>query len=146
MERKEFLIQCGAACFSASLLATWLQSCDVKKAVVASYSDNQLSIPLNSFYTEKDGSKKWKRSVVLRHEQSAFPIVVFRYRDGEYKALLLRCTHQGSELNMYGDLITCSAHGSEFSSRGEVVKGPAETSLQQYPVHTDDQNIYIRIA
>jgi|ERR1043165_1011253 Rieske Fe-S protein len=144
MKRKEFIYQCGGACAGGGVLVSWLQGCTAQKGVTATLENKKLVIPLSSFYTEKDGEKKWSRIAIVRHERSAFPIAVYRFNENDYKAFLLRCTHQGNELNVYGDLITCSAHGSEFNNTGEVVRGPAENKLQSYPVTADNQNVYIQ--
>jgi Rieske Fe-S protein len=146
MKRKQFLHQCGAACTGGILLAAWVQSCSTQKSLPVLYKNSQLIVPIASFYTEHNGAKKWKRSVIIRHEKTAFPIVVFRHKETDYKAILLRCTHQGNELNVYGDIITCSAHGSEFGLSGEVLQGPAESKLQAFKVTADDLNIYIHIS
>lgn len=145
MKRKQFLHQCGAACAGGTLLAAWLQSCSTQKAFPVSYSNSQLIVPIASFYTERKGEKKWKRFVVISHDKTAFPILAFRNKETDFKAILLRCTHQGNELNVYGDIITCSAHGSEFGLSGEVLQGPAESKLQSLKVTANNLNIYIHI-
>lgn len=145
IKRKQFIQQCGLACAGGGVLMAWLQSCATQKTVSATYDNKRLIVPLTAFYTGSTEEKKWNRTTIVRHDKVPFPIVVYRLKEGEYRALLLRCTHQGSELNVYGDLISCSAHGSEFDNKGQVLQGPAETSLQSYTVNADNQNVYIRI-
>lgn len=146
MNRKSFIHTCGLACAGGAVLTTLLQSCGTAKTVTASYANNQLVVPISAFITEKNGEKKYSRMITVRHEKVDFPIALYRKSENEYKALLLRCTHQGSELNVYGDLISCSAHGSEFSNTGEVTQGPAEQPLKAYPVKISSDNLYISLA
>lgn len=146
MNRAHFIKQCAAGCVAGTLAATWLQSCTAQKALPVTYKNNQLLLPQSAMYTLHNDLKKWKRSLVIRHEQSPFPIVLFRYSNGDYRAFLLRCPHQGAELSVYGDLISCSAHGSEFNTQGEVQQGPADAPLHSFRVTQDQENIYIHLA
>lgn len=145
MKRKQFIQQCGFACAGAGVLMVWLQSCATQKSVTGTYDKETLILPLTEFYTLKNGEKKWNRTLIVRNEKVDFPIAVYRLKENDYRALLLRCTHQGNELNVYGDLITCNAHGSEFSNNGQVLQGPADTPLQSYKVTVDDKNVYIQL-
>jgi nitrite reductase/ring-hydroxylating ferredoxin subunit len=58
--------------------------------------------------------------------------------DGELYATQNRCTHAGGPLcegGLWGDIVQCPWHGSEFNVRtGEVVSGPAEVSIKTYRV------------
>jgi Rieske Fe-S protein len=55
----------------------------------------------------------------------------------------MRCTHQGTELQASGDVLQCSAHGSEFNNRGQVRSGPASTNLRTFPVVINQDEIFI---
>ncbi|MBO0593942.1 Rieske (2Fe-2S) protein [Cellulophaga sp. E16_2] len=83
--------------------------------------------------------------VIVRNENLQFPIYVFRFSEDEYSALYLQCTHQGNELNAYGDKLVCSAHGSEFNNKGIATHGPATEPLRTFPIHFDNQNIQISL-
>ena len=58
--------------------------------------------------------------------------------DGKLYATQATCTHAGGPLcegSLWGDIVTCPWHGSEFNVRtGEVVTGPADRPLKVYPV------------
>ena len=62
--------------------------------------------------------------------------------DGTLYAVQSACTHMGGPLcegAIWGDVVTCPWHGSEFNVRtGEVVEGPAEKSLKTYKVDVID--------
>ena len=49
-------------------------------------------------------------------------------------AINLACTHNGVNVMQQGSGWICPAHGSEFALGGKLVKGPARTALQKYPV------------
>jgi Rieske Fe-S protein len=57
------------------------------------------------------------------------PAAVVRTGTDTYTALDLRCTHQGVPVNQGGPGWSCPAHGSQFKTNGDVVRGPAEANL-----------------
>ena len=89
------------------------------------------------------GSKTYTSFLILRNEALKYPICVYRLNDQEYTALWMRCTHQGTELQASGDVLQCSAHGSEFSNKGEVRSGPADTALRKFPISITNDEIFI---
>jgi cytochrome b6-f complex iron-sulfur subunit len=64
----------------------------------------------------------------------------------EYVATLLECTHRGCGLKVGGGVFTCPCHGSEFSTTGEVLEGPADENLKTYEIEIDNENIYIILS
>jgi nitrite reductase/ring-hydroxylating ferredoxin subunit len=73
-------------------------------------------------------------------------IAVFNV-DGRLYAVQATCTHMGGQLcegALWGEIVTCPWHGSEFNVRtGEVVTGPAEVPLKTYRVSVDDDVITV---
>jgi cytochrome b6-f complex iron-sulfur subunit len=61
-------------------------------------------------------------------------IIVTRLEDGSYDALSQTCTHQGGTVyyNPASNIFVCPVHGSEFSTGGAVVNGPATSPLAKY--------------
>ena len=49
-------------------------------------------------------------------------------------AINLSCTHNGVPVMQGASGWICPAHGSEFALSGKLVKGPARSALQKYPV------------
>lgn len=49
-------------------------------------------------------------------------------------AINLACTHNGVNVMPQGTGWICPAHGSQFALGGKLIKGPARTALQKYPV------------
>lgn len=141
MKRKEFIKTCGFGCLAATSIGTLLQSCVSSKSISAPISGDHIVVPKSEF-TKKDDFLEY---AVVRNEQLQFPIYVYRFSENEYSALYLKCTHQGNEVNAYGDKLVCSAHSSEFDNKGNVTVGPATLPLRSFPVHIENQNILISL-
>lgn len=67
--------------------------------------------------------------------------------DGKLYATQADCTHRGGPLcegALWGDIVTCPWHGSEFNIRtGEVLTGPADTPLLTYDVSVEHGQIVL---
>jgi Rieske Fe-S protein len=87
-----------------------------------------------------------RQYVIVRNDAMEFPIYVYRFSDNEFSAMLMKCTHQGNELQASGDHLHCSAHGSEFNNRGIVAQGPAEENLRIFPVTSNGNRIFIDLS
>jgi len=142
MERKAFLKTCGFACLSTSVLAALLESCNSTKSVSGTIDQSDLVIPTSSFESGKDTFKKY---IVIHNDLLKYPICVYRFNEKQYTALLMRCTHQGAELQVFGDRLQCPAHGSEFSNKGTVENGPADSNLRTFPVTIQNDQLYISL-
>ena len=142
MERKDFLKTCGFACLSGGYLISTMESCGSTKIVSGTISDSDLMVPVSSFNLKEN---KFRKYIVVQHEKLQYPICLYRFSDQQYSALLMRCTHQGTELQVFGDKLQCPAHGSEFSDRGIVENGPAETNLRTFPVTIQNNQINISL-
>ncbi len=141
MKRKEFIKTCGYACLGATIIGTVLQSCVSTKTISANISGDNLIVPKTDFIKNED----YLKYVIVNNNNLQFPIYVFRFSETEYTALYLQCTHQGNELNAYGDKLVCSAHGSEFDNKGNVTNGPATKPLRSFPIQIDNQNLLISL-
>ncbi|XHP75926.1 Cytochrome b6-f complex iron-sulfur subunit [Arenibacter antarcticus] len=132
---------CGLACLGASTMGAFLQSCISTKSITANIEGDELVIPKSDFI-KKDGHYNY---IVVNNSKLQFPIAIFRFSADEYSALYLQCTHQGNELNAYGDKLVCSAHGSEFDNKGNVTNGPATDVLWSFPVRILQDIIHISL-
>tara|TARA_R110002049_G_scaffold239599_1_gene412936 strand:+ start:4995 stop:5429 length:435 start_codon:yes stop_codon:yes gene_type:complete len=141
MDRKEFIKTCGYACLGASSIAILLQGCVASKSISAAIVGDHLIVQKTDFMK----GEKTVEYLIVDNGQLQFPIYIFRFSETEYTALYLRCTHQGNELNAYGDKLVCSAHGSEFDNKGNVTQGPAKEALRSFPVQVNNQNILISL-
>ncbi|KVV15432.1 Rieske 2Fe-2S domain-containing protein [Flavobacterium sp. TAB 87] len=134
MDRRNFLTKSCMSCFGAGLAFTFLQSCSTSSQLLqGSISGSDLVIDAVEF-VNKGTENKFKKYVIVAHEQLKFPICVYRINENTYSALLMECTHQGAELQVFGDKMQCPAHGSEFDNHGDATSGPATDPLRSFPV------------
>lgn len=60
--------------------------------------------------------------------------LVARTAQNSFAAVTAVCTHEGCAVTGFANsLYVCPCHGSEFSTSGSVVKGPASSALRQFP-------------
>jgi Rieske Fe-S protein len=142
MERKEFLQHCGLGCLGGTLFVSMLEGCGSTKIVSGKISGSDLVLPVSSFLIKEN---KYRKYVVVQNEKLSYPVCVYRFSEQDYSALLMRCTHQGTELQVFGDKLECPAHGSEFSNKGVVRNGPADTNLRTFPVIVQNSQINISL-
>lgn len=62
------------------------------------------------------------------------PVAITRTGPSEYKAISLRCPHQGVTVKRSDTGWNCFAHGSQFESDGDLVLGPATRGLSRIPI------------
>lgn len=140
MDRKTFIKAGCVACTSIGFLSTILQSCASVKYAKGDLIENGVVVNLNEFARAKGKSRSY---VIVRHDDLQYPICVYRIDDAQYMAMLMKCTHQGAELQVSGDQLTCPAHGSSFTKWGKVVQGPAASDLRTFPVSVRDEKLFI---
>lgn len=145
MDRKEFIKTCGGACFGAFAFGLLPIGCTPTKMLDAEVEDDFMVIQLSDFINEKEGSDKPIQFLIARNAALSHPIYVHRNNDGEYAALLMRCTHQGTELQAFGDKLQCPAHGSVFDNKGTVANGPAGKNLRTFPVVIENDQLKISL-
>ena len=145
MDRKQFLKTCGFGCLATIAGVTLLQSCASSQILSREIKDSDLLVPISDFIIQKGAKTEFKKYIIIQNEILQFPICVYRFNEAEYKALLMKCTHQGAELQVYGDKLQCAAHGSEFSNVGTVESGPANTDLRNFPVIIENNILKISL-
>jgi Rieske Fe-S protein len=143
MYRKNFLKTCGAGCLGLFAGPLILQGCMSTKYVTGELNGNFLEVSMLEFQDKDD---KFRNYIIVEFNNLKYPICVYRKSDYEYSALLMRCTHQGTELQVFGDRLQCPAHGSEFTKSGVVQNGPAETSLRTFPVEISNDILKINLS
>jgi Rieske Fe-S protein len=62
------------------------------------------------------------------------PVAVVRTGQATFKAMSLRCPHQGVTVIRSAQGWECPAHGSQFEPDGDLVLGPAVRSLSKVPL------------
>lgn len=145
MDRKEFLKTCGFGCLAGITAATFLQSCSSSRVLEKEIVDSDILVPLTDFEIKNSKTTKYKKYVIIQNEKLQYTICVYRFDTNNYSALLMQCTHQGTELQVFGDKLQCAAHGSEFSNRGNVENGPADRNLRNFPITIDNNTLKISL-
>ncbi len=140
MNRKDFITKTCLACSSITLLSSFIESCTTVRYASGALNENGILLDLTEFHAKKDGKRKY---VIVRNKELQFPVCVYRTDDNNYTAVLMQCTHQGAELQVSGDQLTCPAHGSEFDQSGKVTQGPAAQDLRSFPVSVSGGQLFI---
>ncbi len=144
MQRKEFIKSCGVICIGLTGIGILLEGCKSTKHVSIPIKDFKLNVPLSEFVIIKNGVSTYRKYIIVQNDTLQFPICVYRLSETEYQALWMQCTHQNAELQVYGDRLQCSAHGSEFTNKGIVQSGPADKDLRKFP--TIIENDFLKIS
>ena len=145
MDRKDFIKNCGFACIGGVGLATMLQSCGATKLLNGQIAGDNLIVPVTDFETKNGNNIYFKKYIVVQNDLLQYPVCVYRFNENEYTALWMRCTHQGTELQVFGDKLQCPAHGSEFNNRGGVQNGPADSKLRTFAVTIENNQLKISL-
>lgn len=145
MDRKDFIKACGFACMGSIGMGTALQGCNVTKQLGGKIFGDDLVIPVSGFETKNGNNTYFKKYIVVHNDILQYPICVYRFDEHTYSALWMRCTHQGTELQVFGDRLQCPAHGSEFNNKGMVQNGPADNKLRTFPVTVENNQIKISL-
>jgi Rieske Fe-S protein len=142
MHRREFTKTC-LACLTATVMTPALTGCQSTFYTSGTVEPNGISVLKSDFTYLKKDQPAHRAFIIVRNNAMEFPVYLYRFSDNEYSAMLMKCSHQGNELQASGDHLTCSAHGSEFNNKGTVVQGPAEKDLRTFQVTTQDDKIFI---
>lgn len=139
MDRRDFIKKGCIACSSLGLLSAVLAGCAPVRYTSGKLVENGLLVDPAEF-SSKGGPRSY---LIVRHEDLQYPICVYRLGEQEYSALLMKCTHQGAELQVAGDQLVCPAHGSEFDKRGKLMQAPASSDLRSFPVTVLNNQLFI---
>ena len=145
MDRRKFIKTCCYTAIGIPFGAYMLQSCGAIYYASLSKEPGKLVVAKSEFINETNNKKTTRDFVLLNMNELGFPICLYKVKD-EYIASLLKCTHRGCELNVGGGIYSCPCHGSEFSTTGQVLEGPADQNLKVYKTETDEKNIYIYLS
>lgn len=142
MDRKKFVKTLGICVVGIPLASQVLQSCSSIYYADTLEKGGKITVAKSEFINDKNKERKY---VLITPQDTDFPISLYKIEEDNYVASLLKCTHRGCELNVGGNIYSCPCHGSEFTTTGEVLEGPAEEQLKTFKTTTDDQNIYIHL-
>lgn len=143
MERRKFIKSCCYSAIGIPLVVPFLQSCGAIYYASSTPNEGKLIVAKSEFINVKKNKQLKRDFVLLKTNGLDFPICLYKKSEDNYIASLLKCTHNGCELNVGGGIYSCLCHGSEFLVSGKVLEGPAERNLQTFKTETDHENIYI---
>jgi Rieske Fe-S protein len=129
--RKDFLLTAGKGICGLAMAAgvtSWLAGCAVARQSVykAQLQEKKIAVPLTLFAE--------KNMQVVAAPGWEYNLLVVKEKDQSYKALLMKCTHQGFRLTADKNGMHCNLHGSTFDLEGDVTNGPAAKPLASFPV------------
>ena len=83
---------------------------------------------------EDNQIKKIKIPADLPQGISFYDSIIVSKNNNHVEIFSAKCTHLGCRINKTENgILYCPCHGSEFSSNGSVVKGPADKHLNKLP-------------
>lgn len=135
MQRRQFLQSLCIASVSLLPACKSMSKVDKSKYYQAASKDNFLMIPKSEVMPNTP--------FLISHNDDV--IGLSEINNNTYSASLLKCTHMGCRVEAHQSSYICPCHGAKFNAQGEVTQGPASKNLHHYPVHSDAQNIYIKI-
>ena len=106
---------------------------------------NELTVSLSAFEILKNEVVQYHKYIVVQNDTLQYPICVYRISANTFYALWMQCTHQGTELQVFGDRLQCPAHGSEFSQTGAIQNGPADKPLRAFSTIITQENLKIKL-
>jgi len=125
MDRKDFLLLFGKGAALAGL--AYCVGC-------SSNSDSVTAPPSNVDFTIDISQSAYQALNTPGGTVIKDSIIIARLSDNSIVALSSICTHQGGtvEYQKNNNRFYCPNHGSNFSTSGNVINGPAGSPLKQY--------------
>lgn len=85
------------------------------------------------------------KPIIVKADDLPDPILLIPIGENNFRAVSGRCTHLGCHVRPSGNFLVCPCHGSTFDLEGQVVRGPAQSPLEIYPVKAKETEIEIII-
>jgi len=142
MDRRKFTKAC-MMCLTGSAIIPVLTACQSTHYTNGVLEANGITVAKSEFTYLKKDQPTQRDYILVKNDAIEFPIYVYRFSDQDYSAVLMKCSHQGNELQAAGDHLHCPAHGSEFNNKGTVSQGPAEENLRAFKVVANGDKIFI---
>ena len=143
MHRRQF-VKIGCTC----MIVPWVPSllgCEGTRHVTGTLESTGISVLKSEFDIATKGGTAQREYIIVRNDKLEYPICLYRLSENDYSAILMKCTHQGTELQVAGDHLHCPGHGSEFNNKGQVTLGPAESSLRTFRVFSESPRLVIEL-
>ncbi len=142
MTRVEFLRYLGAGCVFAALgTVTGCSTIPVHRTQLRGGRALVSEAEFDMLLENKD-----ENAVLVRLDSIDEAVILVRTDAHAYRALSAVCTHQGCEVRYGKGRIRCPCHGSTFTIKGEVSRGPAPRPLPLYGVTVSEGMIEIDLT
>lgn len=146
MNRRIFTKRVCLYCLAGAVVPSALTSCQSAHYTTGTLDKNGISVSKSEFSYMKKDKPQVRSWIIVRNDALQYPIYLYRFSENEFSALLMKCTHQGTELQAAGDHLHCPAHGSEFNNKGMMTQGPAETALRSFKITADADKVFIDLS
>lgn len=146
MKRKKFIKTCSIGCLGLTTIGPLMQGCTSAKMITSPIEGYHLIVPLSEFEIVKNETKSYYPYIIAQNPKLKYPIAIYRFNENDFSVMLMRCTHQGTELQAFGNKLQCPAHGSEFGNRGDVSNGPASESLRSFSFTLTEEHLKISLT
>jgi cytochrome b6-f complex iron-sulfur subunit len=135
MDRKEFIAIVGTTA-GGVLFASCFSSCK-KKDDDAPAQSIDLTLDLNA---SSNAALKNNGGFVVSQG-----VIVAKTSAGAYVAVASACTHEGTtvQYDNTNSRFHCPNHGSNFSTSGTVINGPAGSPLKQYNIELNGSSLRV---
>lgn len=141
MDRRNFLKNSCTLCVAATglvALSTFLESCSSINVFNATSENNSIRIPFSELNE--------KTSLIVKQKNSETDIALIKTKTGDWKALLMLCTHASNPVVFFGNGFRCNFHFSEFNLDGIPQSGPAQKPLKLLRTETKSDNVIIHLS
>ena len=137
MERQEFLNKLGIG-IVAICGGSCLYGCAPSSDVCPTPSNVNFDLDLSTQLTNV-GDYLVKSGVIVARLTSGSSA-------SDFTALSVYCTHQGTPVEYVSSqkFFYCRSHGSEFSTNGSVIRGPAYSPLKEYTVTISGSTLTVK--
>ena len=136
MERKEFLSLVGKGA-SGALFLSILEACSKNTASLAPSGPVDFTLDLTN---SQNASLQTAGGYAYNNG-----VIVAKTVNGDYVAVSAACTHQGTYVQYVtsNNSFYCPSHGSDFSTSGSVLRGPANSPLTQYKTTLTGNSLHV---
>ncbi len=134
MDRQEFFRLVGVS-IGAIALSQCVTACAQASPDPAGSAKTGLTLPFTVDLNDaKNDNLKLKGGYVIVNE-----VIVARTQSDQFLAVGANCTHAGTQLVFKSteNRFYCALHGSNFTTTGQVLNGPAVTPLTMFKVTAD---------
>ncbi len=138
MNRRQFVGGMSIGAIATSFLSAVFQG--------SSHGEEKTSAPVSSDNFQIVGTRdELEAKGILKNEAAG--VIVVSSKSNHLIALDLACPHRGCNvfLREGGERLACPCHGSEFTIRGNILRGPAQTKLTNYDVKTENDQVLVKV-